>query len=76
MELSSHKCGINLRIFVAGVVSLELCECLLVKGDLLGAQKRLDFANKVFRHEDPAAPEGALLVKAMALSDQLNRLLV
>ena len=63
-------------IYVAGVVSLELCECLLVKGDLRGAQKRLDFASKVFRHEDPAAPEGALLVKSQALSDQLNRLLV
>ena len=57
-------------------MSLELCECLLVKGDLREAQNRLDFANKVFRHEDPAAPEGALLVKAQALSDQLNRLLV
>ena len=57
-------------------MSLELCECLLVKGDLRGAQKRLDFASKVFRHEDPTAPEGALLVKAQALRDQLNRLLV
>ena len=57
-------------------MSLELCECLIVKGDLREAQKRLDFANKVFKHEDPAAPEGALLVKAQALRHQLNRLLV
>ena len=57
-------------------MSLELCECLLVQGDVQGARKRLDLANKVFKHEDPAAPEGALLNKARALCQQLNRCLV
>lgn len=57
-------------------MSLELCECLLVQGDAREARKHLDLADKVFKHEDPAAPEGALLIKAQALCEQLNRCLV
>ena len=57
-------------------MSLELCECKLVQGEVQGARKHLDLANMVFKHEDPAAPEGALLIKARALGDQLNKCLV
>ena len=59
-----------------GVVSLELCEALMAPQNPnrspQEAAKHLNFALKVLKFEDPAAPEGVLLRKAKDLEVALG----